>query len=134
MSGLSLPTGDHGFSSDGVDPSFLVAFAHEFLPRLSLGYNVGAAWESSADRPNRDAFLVYSVVLGVRLTDHLSTFIELFGDRQTTGTIATSASVDGGLTWLVTDIVQVDVSVGRGLWGPTDDVFVGTGLSFRVPR
>ena len=134
LSGLSLPTGDHGFSSDGVDPSFLVAFAHELLPRLSLGYNVGAAWESSADRPNRDAFLVYSVVLGVRLTDHLSTFIELFGDRQTTGTIATSASVDGGLTWLVTDIVQVDVSVGRGLWGPTDDVFVGTGLSFRLPQ
>ena len=63
-----------------------------------------------------------------------STFIELFGDRQTTGTIATSASVDGGLTWLVTDIVQVDVSVGRGLWGPTDDVFVDTGLSFRLPR
>ena len=134
LGSLSLATGDHGFSSDGVDPSFLVAFAHELLPRLSLGYNVGAAWESSADRPNRDAFLVYSVVLGVRLTDHLSTFIELFGDRQTTGTIATSASVDGGLTWLVTDIVQVDVSVGRGLWGPTDDVFVGTGLSFRVPR
>ena len=134
LSGLSLPTGDHGFSSNGVDPSFLVAFAHELLPRLSLGYNVGAAWESSADRPNRDAFLVYSVVLGVRLTDHLSTFIELFGDRQTTGTIATSASVDGGLTWLVTDIVQVDVSVGRGLWGPTNDVFVGTGLSFRLPR
>ena len=134
LSGLSLPTGDHGFSSNGVDPSFLVAFAHELLPRLSLGYNVGAAWKSSADRPNRDAFLVYSVVFGVRLTDHLSTFIELFGDRQTTGTIATSASVDGGLTWLVTDIVQVDVSVGRGLWGPTDDVFVGTGLSFRLPR
>ena len=134
LGGLSLPTGDHGFSSDGVDPSFLVAFAHELRPRLSLGYNVGAAWESSADRLNRDAFLVYSVVLGVRLTDRLGTFLELFGDRQTTGTSATSASVDGGLTWLVTDIVQVDVSVGRRLWGPADDVFVGTGLSFRVPR
>ena len=57
LGGLSLPTGDHGFSSDGVDPSFLVAFAHELLPRLSLGYNVGAAWESSADQPDRDAFL-----------------------------------------------------------------------------
>ena len=134
LGGLSLPTGDHGFSSDGVDPSFLVAFAHELRPRLSLGYNVGAAWESSADRLNRDAFLVYSLVLGVRLTDRLGTFLELFGDRQTTGTSATSASVDGGLTWLVTDIVQVDVSVGRGLWGPADDVFVGTGLSFRLPR
>ena len=93
MGGLSLPTGDHGFSSDGVDPSFLVAFAHELRPRLSLGYNVGAAWESSADRLNRDAFLVYSLVLGVRLTDRLGTFLELFGDRQTTGTSATSASV-----------------------------------------
>ena len=111
-----------------------MAFAHELLPRLSLGYNVGAAWESSADQPGRDAFLVYSVVLGVRLTDRLGTFLELFGDQQATGTIATSASVDGGLTWLLTDIVQVDVSVGSGLWGPTDDVFVGTGLSFRLPR
>ena len=77
---------------------------------------------------------MYSLVLGVRLADHLSTFIEIFGNRQTTGTIAASASVDGGLTLLVTDIVQLDVSVGRGLWGPTDDVFVGTGLSFRLPR
>ena len=34
---------------------------HELLPRLSLGYNVGAAWESSADQPDRDAFLVYSL-------------------------------------------------------------------------
>ena len=134
LGGLSLPTGDHGFSSDGVDPSFLVAFAHELLPRLSLGYNVGAAWESSADQPDRDAFLVYSLVLGVRLTDRLGTFLEFFGDRQTTGMIATSASVDGGLTLLLTDIVQLDVSVGSGLWGPTDDVFVSAGLSFRLPR
>ena len=134
LGGLSLPTGDHGFSSDGVDPSFLVAFAHELLPRLSLGYNVGAAWESSADQPDRDAFLVYSLVLGVRLTDRLGTFLEFFGDRQTTGLIATSASVDGGLTLLLTDIVQLDVSVGSGLWGPTDDVFVSAGLSFRLPR
>ena len=48
LGGLSLPTGDDGLSSDGVDPSFLVSFAHELSPRMSLGYNVGAAWESSA--------------------------------------------------------------------------------------
>ena len=48
--------------------------------------------------------------------------------------IATSASVDGGLTLLLTDIVQLDISVGSGLWGSTDDVFVSAGLSFRLPR
>ena len=134
LGGLSLPTGDDGFSSDGVDPSFLVSFAHELSPRLSLGYNVGAAWESSADQPDRDAFIVYSLVLGVGLTDRRGAFLELFGDRQTMGTTATSVSVDGGLTFLLTDIVQLDVYVGSGLRGPTDDVFVGTGLSFRLPR
>ena len=91
-------------------------------------------WESSADQSDRDAFVVYSLVLGVKLTDRLGTFFEFFGDRQTTGMIATSESVGGGLTLLLTDIVQLDVSVGSRLWGPTDDVFVGTGLSFRLPR
>ena len=134
LGGLSLPTGDHGFSSDGVDPSFLVAFAHELRPGLSLGYNGGAAWESSAARPDRDVFLVYSVALGVRLTDRLGTFLEFFGDRQVTGPLATRASMDGGLTFLLTDIVQWDVYVGSGLRGPTGDLFAGTGLSVRLPR
>ena len=71
---------------------FLVAFAHELSPRLSLGYNVGAAWESSADQSDRDAFILYSLALGVGLTDRLGTFLELFGDRQTTDTAATSVS------------------------------------------
>ena len=134
LGGLSLPTGDHGFSSDGADPSFLFAFAHEFRPGLSLGYNGGATWESSAAQPDRDAFIVYSLALGVRLTDRLGTFLELFGDRQVTGPLATSASMDGGLTLLLTDIVQLDVYVGSGLRGPTSDLFAGTGLSFRLPR
>ncbi len=134
LGGLSLPTGDDGFSSNSVDPSLLVSFAHKLSPKLSFGYNVGAAWESSADQPARDAFIVYSLVLGVGLTDRLGTFLEFFGDRQTTGTTATGVSVDGGLTFLLTDIVQLDVYVGSGLRGPTDDVFVGTGLSFRLPR
>ena len=134
LGALSLPTGDHGFSTDGADPSFLVAFAHELRPRLSLGYNAGAAWESSAERPSRDALIVYSLALGFSLTDRLGTFLELFGDRQTTGAVATSASVDGGLTFLLTDVLQVDVFVGRRLQGAADDLFVGTGLSVRVPR
>ena len=134
LGGLSLPTGDHGFSSDGADPSFRVAFAHELRPRLSLGYNAGAAWESSPDRPDRDAFIVYTLVLGVSLTDRLGTFLEIFGERQVTGTAATRTSVDGGLTFLLTEVLQLDFAVGRGLVGPADDLFVGTGLSLRLPR
>ena len=134
LGGLSLPTGDRRFSSGGADPSFLVAFAHELGPRLSLGYNAGAASESAPDQPHRDTFVVYSMALGIGLTDRLGMFIELFGDRQVTGAGATRASVDSGLTLLLNDVLQLDASVGRRLRGPADDLFVGTGLSFRLPR
>jgi len=134
LGGLSLPTGREEFSSDGVDPSFLLAFAHELSPRLSLGYNVGAAWESLPGAPDREAFILYSLALGVGLTDRLGGFVEVFGDWQTTGATATGVSVDGGLTFLSSEAVQIDVFVGSGLRGQTDDLFVGTGLSFRLPR
>ena len=134
IGGLSLPTGDAPFSSGGADPSFLMAFAHELSPRLSVGYNVGAAWESSPDQPDREAALLYTLVLGIGVTDRLGAFVEVFGNRRTTGHAATDFSVDGGLTFLLTDTMQFDLYAGRGLHGPATDVFVGTGLSFRLPR
>ena len=134
LGGLSLPTGGEAFSSDGADPSFLVAFAHELSPRLSLGYNVGAAWESSPDQPAREASLVYSLALGMGVTDRLGAFLEVFGDRRMTDGSAAGVSIDGGLTFLLSDAMQIDLFVGRSLHGPTADAFVGTGLSFRLPR
>ena len=134
LGGLSLPTGDEPFSSGGVDPSFRVAFAHELSPRLSVGYNLGAAWESSPSRPDREASVLYTLALGIGVTDRLGAFVEVFGDRRTAAGAAAGVSMDGGLTFLLTETVQIDVSVGRGLHGPTADAFFGTGLSFRLPR
>ncbi len=135
--GLSLPTGGDQYSSNGIDPSFLVAFAHELSPKLSLGYNVGAKWESSAGNPVREKLALYSAALGLGLTDRLSAFFEFFGNEKQTGSMVTSEgfiAVDSGLTFLLTDIVQLDLYIGRGLAGQTEDVFVGMGLSFRLPR
>ena len=134
LGGLSLPTGGDGFSSSGADPSFLVAFAHDLAPRLALGYNAGAAWGSSPDAPGRDAFMVYSLALGIGVTERLGAFLEVFGDRQVTAPVAAGVSADAGLTLLLTEVVQLDFSVGRGLRGPADDLFVGAGLSLRLPR
>ena len=134
LGGMSLPTGAPGFSSGGADTSFLAAFAHDLGPRLSLGWNAGAAWESAPDRPGRRAFIVYSLALGVSLTDRLGTFLEVFGDRLATGATPAAASVDAGLTLLLTDVLQLDASAGCGLRGQADDLFVGAGLSLRLPR
>lgn len=134
LGGLSLPTGDEPFSSEGVDPSFLMAFAHELSPRLSLGYNVGAAWESSPDRPDREASLLYTLALGIGVTDRLGAYLEVFGNRRTSGHDATDVSIDGGVTFLLTRTVQFDLYVGRGIHGQAADTFFGAGLSIRLPR
>ena len=131
MGGMSLPTGGDGFSNNGIDPSLLVSFAYELSSRLSLGSNIGVAWESSPEASTRDAEIVYTLALSGELTDRVGGFLELFGDRHITGD---SASVDGGLTFLLKDLVQLDVYAGRGLRGLADDMFLGMGLSFRVPR
>ena len=95
---------------------------------------MGAAWESSPDQPDREASLLYSLALGMGVTDRLGAFLEVFGDRRMTGDTGAGVSIDGGLTFLLTATMQIDLFVGRGLHGPTADAFVGTGLSFRLPR
>ena len=134
IGGLSLPTGDEPFSSDGVDPSLLMAFAHELSPRVSVGYNLGAAWESSPDQPDRETSLLATLALGIGVTERLGAFVEVFGDRRTAADATTGVSIDGGMTYLLLETMQFDLYVGRGLRGPTADVFVGTGLSVRIPR
>ena len=131
---LSLPTGAEPYSSGGVDPSFLMAFAHELSPRVSVGYNLGAAWESSPGEAGREALLLYTLAVGIGVTHRLGAFLEVFGNRRTAAHAATGVSIDGGLTFLLTETIQIDLSVGRGLHGPTTDAFFGTGLSLRVPR
>ncbi len=134
LGALSLPTGDDGFSSGGVDPSFLVAFSNDLSPRVALGYNVGAAWESSPDRPARATSVLFSSSLGFSPTDRVGTFLEFFGARQTTGAEGTGLSVDAGVTFMLTPTIQIDAYAGKRLHGSADDRFVGTGLSFRLPR
>ena len=68
------------------------------------------------------------------MTERLGAFLEVFGDRQVTAPVAAGVSADAGLTLLLTEVVQLDFSVGRELRGPADDLFVGTGLSLRLPR
>ena len=134
IGGLSLPTGAAAHSSGGMDSTFLMAFAHTLSTRLSLGYNLGAAWESSPDRPDRAASLLYTLALGIGVTERLGAFVEVFGDRETAAHAAAGVSVDGGLTFLLTPTLQFDLYAGRGLHGPATDTFFGAGLSFRLPR
>ena len=132
----SVPVGDRGLSSDALDPDFLLSFSHTLSERFSLGYNLGAMLETSEQADGSDTTLcsgLYSVALGYGATEQLGLFIEVFGALGLSAE-ESPASLDGGITWLLSEDAQLDVFAGVGLNDDADDWFVGLGYSIRWAR
>jgi hypothetical protein len=136
LAATSVPSGAAEFSTDRADPSFRLSVAHTLSERVSLGYNVGAAWETAqTDRgPTTLSRALYTVAAGFSLSDRVGAFVELYGDLGGSAGGGPAHSADGGLTFLIRDNLQLDLAGGVGLTDLADDWFVGLGLSVRIPR
>jgi len=136
IAGTILPGGAGTFSSEGFDPFLRAAASHTLSERLSLAYNLGAAWLTEEDETGDEdtlSVLLGTVALGIGATDRLGFFVELFGESGLSDESEFS-SADAGLTWLLLDNVQLDLASGVGLSTSADDWFAGLGVSFRLPR
>lgn len=134
--GTTVPTGDEDVTRDAHDPSFRISIAHDWTPRLSVGYNVGVAWETEPDPVLGDETVAigqYTVALGIGLRARWGAFVELYGDLPIEGGEPEHA-FDGGVTYLLRPNLQLDLAAGVGLSDAASDWFVGLGVSFRLPR
>lgn len=136
LASLSLPTGSNAFSTERVDPSFRFAFSHTLTEKVSLGYNLGAAWQTVPSSSGRATLstLQYTATAGFGLSDRFGAFAELFGDTPLSAQGGTELSFDGGLTFLIRPNLQLDAALGFGLTNDAPDWFLTTGVSFRFPR
>jgi hypothetical protein len=140
LGGVSLPVGEAGFGSERADPTFRLAISNELSDRVSLGYNVGMQWETvdatatAADAIETQSDLLYTVAFGFGLTERVGAFVEGFGFLGMGGDRPDRHSVDGGLTLLLSDTIQLDASAGLGLNAAAEDWFLGAGVSARFPR
>lgn len=131
-----LPTAEEGFGADEVSGEARLALAHELTDRLSLGWNVGAAFEraTAGDVTRTETEVLYTVALGIAATERIGLFAESFGAFGMSSGRPDRHLVDGGVTLAVLPNVQLDASGGIGLSDATEDWFVGGGVSVRVPR
>ena len=120
-----------------ADPALRLAFSHSLSERISFAYNLGAAWESEPDGDqdmDRLSVFQYTATLGVGLNGRTGVFLEVFGDLPLSAEGGPEHLLDGGLTFLLRDNLQLDAFVGIGLSQDADDWLGSLGITFRLPR
>ena len=120
-----LAASDYRPETTGID--FRFAFAHTLSDKSSLSYNVGVEWGD--DSP--EASYIYTIAYGYSVTDVFGLYFELYGDLPEDS--SANHLWDAGLTYLLTDNVQLDATVGSGIT-EGQKLLLSAGVSFRLPR
>jgi hypothetical protein len=118
---LSIPTAPEVFSNKEYGFSNKLLVTHNLTSDSQIGYNLGYN-----KFINYDAKYIYSIVYGKSL-GQFSVFFEFFGDSSSE---TSNSTFDSGLTYLVDNNKQLDLSIGKGL--NNDLFFVTLGFSIRI--
>jgi len=125
----TLPTGASVFRDIEVQPSLVWALAWDLSTRISLGTNLGLGLLSFKDVDVSEGSA--SVAFGFGLTDRWSTYAEFFGIFPLSDEGPNRAFFNAGLTYLISNNLQLDCRAGHGLNSFNPDYFVGAGVSKR---
>lgn len=134
LGGVSLPTGEEGFGSEGVDPAVSLLFSGTMAENLVFDLNAGLDWTTVevAGEEERLADTTFSAGLSVPAGENGGVFLELFGVLPEEGD--EQIGLDGGFTFASRANAQLDVYGGVGLTDAAPDWFVGAGVAWRFPN
>ena len=124
---LQLPfTAGKDYKPETTGASFRFSFAHTLNEKSSLSYNLGAQWGDDSHQ----AAYVYTLSYGYGLTKKFGVYAELYGNLPENN--KANHFWDTGLTYLISDNVQLDATVGSSI-SEGQDILLSGGISFRLP-
>ena len=120
---LALGVGD--YNNEGILSRLL--FSHDLSESVQLAYNLGynKYFENNIE-VNSTGIFVYSIVLS-KSFGPVGTFIEVFGNN---GSNQTQSNWDLGLTYLIKDNLQADISYGNGINNDLSYLSIGAAWNF----
>ncbi|ALJ00140.1 hypothetical protein DC20_15630 [Rufibacter tibetensis] len=127
---LEVPWGADAFEPRRVAPEAMLLFTNELSEKVKLQYNAG--FRREPDEGEMENKLQFSLALSGKLSDKVTLSAEFFGEKPK-GSPAENV-IDGSIQFLVLPYVQLDAIVGTGVSSQAPELFVGGGLSFRLPR
>ena len=125
---ITLPTGDDLYTSDEVEPGFILVAGQPLTDRLGIAAQVSASF-LKLDDEWKGSYMATAVVSG-GVVSNLSAFGELRFDAPPLGADE-QAVLHTGVPWLFSDDLQVDAHVGFGITDDAPDSFFGFGVAFR---
>lgn len=128
---VKLPTNTLSDLNDDIEGGVIVPLA------VDLGHGMGLGLMTEVDilrRENGSGYeptFINSATVSFELTDWLGMYVEAYVERSAESGTETVATIDGGLTYAVTDNLQLDVGANVGVTEAADDLNVFAGLSQR---
>ena len=125
LSHLALSIGD--YNNEGLLSRLL--FSHDLSESFQIAYNLGynKYFENNND-VGSPGIIVYSLVLS-KSFGSLGTFIEIFGEE---GSNESKSNWDLGLTYLIKNNLQADISYGNGINNDLRYLSIGAAWNFSI--
>ena len=121
LSHLSIPTAREVFSNKVYGILSRVNISHDLKKESQIGYNIGYNKFN-----NMDGEFIYTIAYG-RSLGSFGIFFEIFGDESKNNS---NINFDSGITYLIDDKKQLDLSIGRGL--NNEMLYVSAGISINI--
>jgi hypothetical protein len=125
LSHISIPTASKYYTNDGWGTLNRILIAHDLSQTLSIGYNLG--YNKVYGAP--DTF-IYTLALAKSIGSW-GVYAELFGENSKK---ESPNSYDLGLTYLIKENIQFDVSLGKGFNNKMDYFALGVSWNYDLNK
>jgi len=115
------------FRTEHLAPLFLFLYKQSFSDVVSLSGNLGMSWNGDTPDPQTN----YVINFGFNISGKLSAFVENYGWIRNEQLVS---HFDGGISYLINNNLQFDISGGYGKNNGISDFFAATGISIRSAR
>ena len=129
LAATSIPIGDGDIGEDDWQPEIKLAVSRGFSEILALAANAGYA-RASEDGEGFDQGSA-SLSLGMGLSEQWGAYAEMYGTFPVSPSGEDEAVLNGGFTFLVHPLLQLDARAGAGLTDTAPDFFLGVGIARR---
>ncbi|GAB2541732.1 transporter [Rufibacter soli] len=127
---LELPLAKDAFEPSKVAPEIKLLFTNNLTDKWRLQYNAG--FRREPEEGEMENKVLFSASLGGKLSEKLTLFAEFAGEKPKGS--STENVVDTGFQYLLLPNLQLDAIVGKGVSSQAPDLFMGGGLSVRLPK